>query len=96
MPPLALLSVGIGINTGLATVGLLGSEAHILNYTAFGREVNVAARLEQIAGGGRILFTEAVLRALQRDDPALAARCVEQPPVQLKGLHAPVRNFEVK
>ena len=96
LAPLPVLSVGIGVNTGLATVGLLGSEAHILNYTAFGREVNVASRLEQIAGRGRILVTEAVRRALQCDDPALAAACVELPPVMLKGLHAPVKHFEVK
>ena len=95
LAPLAALSVGIGINTGLATVGLLGSEAHILNYTVFGREVNVASRLEQVAGRGRVIISESVRRALERDDPALAAACVEQPLVTLKGILVPVKNFEV-
>ena len=92
---LPLLAVGIGINTGMATVGLIGSEAHILNYTVFGREVNVASRLEQIAGPGHTLIAEATRLALLRDDPALAAACQELPPVTLKGLQAPVKNYEV-
>ena len=96
LPLLAALSVGIGVNTGLATVGLLGSEAHILNYTVFGREVNLASRLEHVAGRGRVIVSESVRRALERDDPALAAACVEQPLVTLKGILAPVKNFAVQ
>lgn len=41
-----LLALGTGINTGWAIVGLMGSDQHILNYTVFGREVNIASRLE--------------------------------------------------
>jgi len=41
---LDLLAVGTGINTGIVTVGLMGSDAHVYNYTVFGRDVNVGGR----------------------------------------------------
>ncbi|HYV32841.1 MAG TPA: CHASE2 domain-containing protein, partial [Candidatus Binatia bacterium] len=41
LPPLKLLSMGSGINTGIVTVGLMGSEQHTFNYTVFGRDVNL-------------------------------------------------------
>lgn len=94
LPLLPLLAVGVGINTGLAAVGLIGSEAHIRNYTVFGREVNIASRLQETAGPGRVIIAEATFRALQRDDPALAAACVELPPATLKGIRIPVPSYE--
>ncbi len=94
-PMLAILSLGTGINTGSVTAGLMGSADHIFNYTVFGREVNLASRLEGVSGRGRIIIGEATYAALLRDDPALAARCVEQEPTKPKGFQKPVRNFEV-
>jgi class 3 adenylate cyclase/CHASE2 domain-containing sensor protein len=94
-PLLPLLTMGTGINTGLATVGYMGSETHLLNYTAFGREVNLASRLEGISGHGRILIGEATYAALKRDDPKLAALCLEWPPRLVKGFRDAVRIYEV-
>lgn len=97
-PPLplhALLNLGSGINTGLVTVGLMGSDQHILNYTVFGREVNVASRLEGVSGRGRIVISEATQQHLLRDDPELAKTCVPLPPVTVKGIRAEVKIFEV-
>jgi class 3 adenylate cyclase/CHASE2 domain-containing sensor protein len=94
-PLLPLLMLGSGINTGLATVGLMGSEAHISNYTVFGREVNLASRLEGLSGRGRILIGETTYAHLLRDDPALAATCVELPPVTVKGIRTAVKVYEV-
>lgn len=94
-PLLPVLSLGTGINTGAAMVGLMGSDQHGLNYTVLGREVNLASRLEGLSGRGRIIIGEETYRHLQRDDPALAARCMEQEPTTPKGFHRPVRNFEV-
>jgi class 3 adenylate cyclase len=95
LPMLSLLSLGTGINTGVVTIGLMGSDAHILNYTAFGREVNLASRLEGVSGRGRIIISEATFSELQRDDPVLAATCVEQPAATVKGFRKPVRIYEV-
>jgi class 3 adenylate cyclase len=94
-PLLALLSLGTGVNTGTVIVGLMGSEAHIFNYTVFGREVNLASRLEGVAGRARIIIGEATYADLQRDDPALAATCVPQLPVTVKGISQAVRVYEV-
>ncbi|MCL5097911.1 MAG: CHASE2 domain-containing protein [Candidatus Omnitrophica bacterium] len=95
LPALFVLSLGTGINTGLVTVGLMGSDATILNYTIFGREVNLASRLEGVSGRGRIIISESTFTEIQRDDPALAARCLEQKPVIVKGIRKPVNNYEV-
>ncbi len=94
-PLLPILSLGTGINTGMVTVGLMGSNAHILNYTVFGREVNLASRLEGVSGSGRIIIGEGTYQALQHDDPTLAATCVEQEPTKPKGFQRTVRNFAV-
>ncbi len=98
LPPhslLPLLTMGTGINTGLATVGYMGSETHLLNYTAFGREVNLASRLEGVSGHGRIIIGEGTYVALQRDDPKLAALCLEWPPRMVKGFRNALRIYEV-
>ncbi len=94
-PLLPILALGTGINSGIVTVGLMGSDAHILNYTVFGREVNLASRLESISGHGRIIIGETTYQQILRDDPTLAATCIEQAPTTPKGFQKPVRNFEV-
>jgi class 3 adenylate cyclase/CHASE2 domain-containing sensor protein len=95
LPPLTALQLGTGINTGLVTVGLMGSDAHILNYTVFGHEVNVASRLENFSGSGRIIISDTTYKCLRRDDPALAATCIEIFPVTIKGIRTAVRVYEV-
>ena len=94
-PPLRALQFGTGINTGLVTVGLMGSEAHQYNYTVFGREVNLAARLENVSGSGRIIISDTTYNHLLRDDPALAGTCLEMFPVTVKGIRSAVRIYEV-
>ena len=94
-PPLAVLLLGSGINTGMATVGLMGSAAEMQNYTVFGREVNLASRLESASGRGRIFIGQTTYQHLLRDDSALAATCVELPLRDLKGFRAAVQAYEV-
>ena len=95
LPMLPVLSLGTGINTGSATVGLMGSDATILNYTVFGREVNLASRLEGASGRGRILISEATFQDLQRLAPDLAQTCVPLAPVTPKGFRQPIPIYEV-
>jgi len=95
LPLLTLLALGSGINTGIATVGLMGSDAHILNYTVFGREVNLASRLEGVSGRGRIVISESTYQEIQRLDPELAATCLELPPQEVKGFRDAVKIYEV-
>jgi len=94
-PMLPLLLLGTGINTGMATVGLMGSGARHKNYTVFGREVNLASRLEGLSGRGRIFISESTFQELKRSDPALAARCVVQPLARVKGISADLVVYEV-
>jgi len=95
-PLLPILLLGTGINTGLATAGLMGSEQHQFNYTVFGREVNLASRLESLSGRGRILISEHTYKSLLRDDHALASTCTALPDLQkLKGFGAAVKVYEV-
>jgi adenylate cyclase len=94
-PRLPILTLGSGINTGMATVGLMGSNEHLLNYTVFGREVNLASRLEAVSGRSRIVISEATYKHLLRDDPELAATCIALPPVKVKGIVAEINIYEV-
>jgi adenylate cyclase len=54
--------LGIGVATGAAVVGNLGSTTR-MEYTAIGDVVNTAARLESLARPGQTLLTDAVMKA---------------------------------
>jgi adenylate cyclase len=56
------ISVGIGLHTGEATVGYIGSDMRS-EYTAIGDTVNLASRLESNAQGGQILMSDATAEA---------------------------------
>jgi len=81
--------VRIGINTGVANVGAFGARGR-MDYTAIGRQVNLAARLQIASDPGRILLSHATW-VLVRD----AIRCTPKGEIEVKGFHAPVRVYEV-
>jgi adenylate cyclase len=56
--------INYGIHTGKAVVGNVGSE-NLMNFTAVGDTVNVAARLQGVADEGQILVSTAVYEATQ-------------------------------
>ncbi len=58
------LGINIGINTGMAVVGNVVTDK-LMNYTAVGDTVNIAARLQDIGSGGQILVTQPVYEATQ-------------------------------
>ncbi len=95
LPLHVALQLGTGVNTGAVTVGLMGSDDHGFNYTVFGREVNLASRLEGVSGSGRIIISDTTYKHLLRLAPELAATCTELFPVTPKGFREAVRIYEV-
>lgn len=52
------LMMGVGINTGLAVVGNIGSKKR-MQYSAIGSSVNLASRIQDLSLGGQVLISEA-------------------------------------
>lgn len=75
--------IGVGVHTGLAFVGSVGSESHV-DLTALGDTVNVAARLASEAGTGEILVSVDAAAAAELDTDGLEHR-----ELALKGRSAP-------
>jgi class 3 adenylate cyclase len=83
------LEMRIGINTGLASVGTLGSKGR-MDYTAIGRQVNVAARLQLRCPPRRILVSHSTW-LLVRDE----IECVPRPDLQAEGVRGAPAAYEV-
>lgn len=82
--------VRMGINTGQASIGNFGSEKRA-DYTAIGRQVNLAARLQGQCARDRILLSHATY-ALVRDD----VRSTPKGEITVKGFRDPVKVYEVE
>jgi adenylate cyclase len=80
---------GIGINTGEAIVGNLGSKDR-MEYTAIGDVVNVAARLAAASPGGRIWLG---VNTYLEVEHYITARQLS--PQKLKGRHESVLAYEI-
>ena len=81
--------IRIGVNTGVASVGNFGSGGR-MDYTAVGRQVNLAARLQTHCEPGRVLVSHATWALVESEIP-----CEARGAIQVKGMHHPVRVYEV-
>ena len=85
----APLQIGIGINTGPAIVGFMGTSRR-LDYTALGDTVNTASRLTAAAEPGQVLVSAATHEELHGTmNPRML------PPIRVKGKAAPLKVFEI-
>jgi adenylate cyclase len=70
------LPLGAGVNAGVAYVGNVGGEG-VVDFTALGDPVNVAARLQAHAADGELLVAEAVDGGIAGGFPAAPRRTLE-------------------
>ncbi|HUF38206.1 MAG TPA: adenylate/guanylate cyclase domain-containing protein [Anaerolineales bacterium] len=83
------LSVGVGINYGIAVLGLVGTESR-LEYTAIGDSVNTAKRIQENSAPNQILICDSTYDQV-RD--FVEVRSVE--PLHAKGKREPLAIYEV-
>lgn len=84
------LQTRMGINTGVCTVGNFGSVKHRMAYTAIGRAVNIASRLEGAAPPGGILLSGSTFNLV-----AGRVRAESRGQLKLKGVAHPVEAWEL-
>ena len=83
------LQFGIGVHTGEAVVGNVGSPER-LDYTAMGDSVNLAKRLQEVAAPMQILISDATYQLI-RDQVEVR----ELEPIQVKGRSQYTKVFEL-
>jgi adenylate cyclase len=85
------LEIRVGINTGSAVVGDLGS-ARRKEYTAIGTPVNIASRLQQyVAGPNQVIIGPATHSTVSE-----SFVCTALAPCQVPGLREPLNAYRVE
>jgi adenylate cyclase len=85
------LPLGVGVHTGSAFVGVVGSEESTADFTALGDDVNITARLTSEAGPGEILISAAAYSA-----SGLNLGGLERRQMELKGKSEPISVYVLK
>jgi adenylate cyclase len=85
------LPVGVGVNTGIAFIGSVGTTDGRSDFTAMGDVVNVTARLSSAAAAGEILIGETAWAAA-----AIESEAAEHRRLDLKGKTDPIDVFVLK
>jgi adenylate cyclase len=83
-----VVQIGIGVNTGDVVSGNMGSPQK-MDYTVIGDNVNLAARLEANAPGGRIFVSESTYRETMEK-----IEYTVLDPIMVKGKKDPVKIYE--
>jgi adenylate cyclase len=89
LPPTNGPRFTIGLNSGPALVGNIGSDEY-RNFTAIGDTTNVAARLQAIAGPGEIVIGPETARTFGQ-----TARLESLGVISVKGRQQPIEAFRV-
>ena len=84
------LKLRCGIHQGRAVVGMFGGKQR-KDYTAIGKVVNIAARLQQTANPNSISLSETVFNCLKTTDKTK----IEPKLVQLKGIEPNFRSYSL-
>ena len=79
----------VGLNSGEVVVRLISDDLH-MDYTALGRTVHLASRMEQLAVPGSILITPQTLRLVEG-----YVQITPLAPTPVKGLDGPIEVFEL-
>ncbi len=82
-------TVGMGINTGDVVMGNLGASSR-MNYTVIGDNVNLAARLYNVAKAGEIIISDYTYQEVK--DIVVGE---ELEPVTVKGKKEPIRIYNI-
>lgn len=80
------IPIGIGVHSGVAFFGAMGTPNGLVEISAIGDEVNTGARLASKAAAGEIIVSEKALQKAGIDAENLESRTLE-----LKGISEPVR-----
>ncbi len=89
LPAQFRLSFGVGIHSGEALLGLVGTQQR-LEYTAIGDSVNTAKRLQENALPGQILISRVAAEPIK-----IALQLKEMPPVMAEGKEQPIEVYEL-
>jgi len=82
--------MGVGLNTGEFIAGNVGSEDKI-EFTLLGDTVNLAARIEHLAGRYQVFVSEATWQRIKHRSCA-----VQMPPVIVKGKSYPIKTYSIR